>query len=190
MTWIGWYPLSLLPRPSTVVIVHPSQARTGQRHYQKSFENAVSASKTSSADYFFFSKACLSVRLFFGRVCPSIYQWIRPSVTLVGSPKSTCYFLFFDHFLDTSRCAKIEIMDHCLKLTELRDLGGSSRLFWTVTMQAPQPPSLHDTCAIYQNAFPVKKTTSNDMTSDHTACKWDGINYMIQVFEKVNGVVR
>ena len=138
-------------RPS---IAGQNRAKT-LNSYRQSFEDAVFGSKTSSADYFFFSKACLSVRLFFRRVCPSIYPWIRPAVTLVGSPKSTCYFLFFDHFLDTPRCAKIEIMDHCLKLTELRDLGGSSRLFWTVTMQAPQPPSLHDTCAIYQNAFSV-----------------------------------
>ena len=31
-------------------------------------------------------------------------------------------------------------------LTELRDLAGSSRDFCTVTMHAPQPPSLQDTC--------------------------------------------
>ena len=35
-------------------------------------------------------------------------------------------------------------------LTELRDLGVSSACFFTVTIQAPHPPSLQEICNIVQ----------------------------------------
>ena len=34
LTWIGWYPCTLSPSPSTVVMDQPSQASTGIRHYR------------------------------------------------------------------------------------------------------------------------------------------------------------